>query len=264
MSSLTVPFYSITKPIDNELVLIKLTEKKESHFEGKLLGYPCDLFMNQADATNKKKVFSWKGIITLNKEMFAKVDDPDYDKNIVKVSLTNINPNDEDIINGFYKNKQLVSIFIKLSITFQKNLDELWQKVIYRIDKKRRDEYEEDCLPPLSDYCIEEKDFVIESFDNKEISDKFFEFINQLNQEKPFKIISKIKIASEGGITKTREVISNNIDSIKYKFTFKYDTGSTFILESSSKDSSLEDHDKFIKLLQTKGTFVQCDRKKKT
>jgi hypothetical protein len=70
----------------NNLVLVKFTEKCDGFFKGTSLEYPeysVLLFFNVA--TKKKKTYSWKKIVYLNKPMVAICEE--IENNIIHVSL---------------------------------------------------------------------------------------------------------------------------------------------------------------------------------
>jgi hypothetical protein len=63
------------------------------------------------------------------------------------------------------------------------------------------------------------------------------------------------------------EIELDNLENIKFPYTFKYETAPNYILESMSTESKVEEHDAFIELLKQEGlkmnpkTFVKCERK---
>ena len=87
MLKLECPFYEINKPSNTEVVLVTFTNRGKSFFDGKLEEYNCNAFLNFSDATKKRTVTSWNKIVPLDKVMFACVDDSEYSKDIVQVSL---------------------------------------------------------------------------------------------------------------------------------------------------------------------------------
>jgi translation initiation factor 2 alpha subunit (eIF-2alpha) len=268
MSNLECPFYELLKPDNDELVLVTFTAYKDSHIEGKLVDYSNEVFLNYADATKKRSVSSWKKIVPLNKPMVAKVEDNNSD--VIQVSLSYIydSANDDNShMEAFVKNTQLISFFKKLSIVGKRNMTELWKAVMYTIDENRRDEYEPEDLPCLLDYCNDEREFVESVFDesgNSDLYPKFIELLDNLSKEKPYKIVSKIEIISNGGIKNTIQLFKKAIESIDYNYSLKYDTAPTFLFESNSVESSDEDHTKLVKFLEAEGqklnpkTFVRC------
>lgn len=266
MSNLECQFYDILKPSVNEMVLVTFTGYKDSHIEGKLVEYDCDVFLNYSDATKKRSVSSWKKIVPLNKPIVARVED--NDSNIIQVSLSyQDNDDSKDNMEQFNKNSMMISFFKKLSILGKKDMTELWKAVIYPIDENRREEYEPEDMPCLLDYCNEEREFIESVFEDSGHSDiypKFVELLDNLSKEKPHRIVSKIEIISNGGIKNTMELFRRAVEIIDFNYTLRYDTAPTFLFESSSVESSDDDHTKFVKFLETEGqklnpkTFVRC------
>jgi translation initiation factor 2 alpha subunit (eIF-2alpha) len=264
MSILSIPFYNINKPSNEELVIVKLTEKTDSYFKGHLLEYNCSVFMNYSDATKKRNVTSWNKLIPLNKEMIVNVDDCNYEKDIVKVSAVN-NVNEDK----FIKNKKLYTLMNKLSIDSGENINELWTNIIYKIDKIMRDSTDIIEGSSILEFINEKKEEVIEIINNKEISDKLYSIIDNMNKEAPYDITSHIEIVSTGGVENTKKLIEESLKTISFEYTLKYNTTPFITLTSNSKDSVLKDHDKFIEILTQEGLkikqqiFVRCDRNKK-
>lgn len=263
MSNLECCFYDLPKPSINELVLVTFSIYKESHIEGSLIEYNNKIFLKLSDATRKRSVKNWDKIVPRNKQMVAKVENNDSD--IIQVSLSSLTDNEKNMIN-FTKNKQLSSFFKKLSIIGKKNITELWKTIIYTIDKQRRDEYEPENMPCLLNYCIDEQEFiktVFEESDNSDIYPKFIELLDNLSKEKPYNIVSKIEIISNGGIKNTIELFKKAIETITFEHSLRYDTAPAYIFESNSIDSSDDDHQKLFKFLESEGqklnpkTFVR-------
>jgi translation initiation factor 2 alpha subunit (eIF-2alpha) len=275
MTSLSINFYN-NKPSNNELVLVVFTNLKESYAEGMLCDYPYELFMTFSDATKKRKVSSYKNIIPLNKPIVARVDDANYGSNIVQVSLCYIyedkTNNDIDtkrkiLLEPFIKNKILVSIFTKISIETDRNIDDMWSNIVYPIDELRRSEYEIEDMPMLLDYCLQEKESIKDIFEENKYDDiymRFEELIDKTIEEKPCKLISNINIISTGGIHNTKILLNKIIDKIKFEYTLKYITGGLYAFESHSIDSSKEDHDDIIQFLIKEANifepkiFIKC------
>ena len=256
MSNLECCFYDLLKPPINELVLVTFSIYKDSHINGRLVEYNNNIFLNYSDATRKRSVKNWKKIVPLNKQMVAKVENNDSD--IIQVSLSNLidNIDNKQNMENFTKNNQLISFFKKLSIIGKKNMTELWKTIIYTIDKQRRDEYEPENMPCLLNYCIDEQEFiktVFEESDNSDIYPKFIELLDNLSKEKPYNIVSKIEIISNGGIKNTIELFKKTIETITFEHSIRYDTAPAYIFESNSIDSSDDDHQKLFKFLESEG-----------
>jgi translation initiation factor 2 alpha subunit (eIF-2alpha) len=275
MSNLTIDFYN-TKPQQNENVVVVFTDHKTTHVEGKLLEYPFELFMTYSDASKKRRVTSWNTIVPLNKPIVARVDDANYGSNIIQVSLCYLyedkTNNDIDtkrkiLYEPFIKNNVLVSIFKKLSLQFDKDINDLWKSIMYNIDDMRRSEYDLDDMPQLLDYCLQEKDTIKNIFYENgydEIYSDFEKLIDKTIEEKPCKLVSNIEIISNGGVDNTVKLIKKCIKKIKFDNTFKYQTAPVYLFESNSIESNSTDHSDFIKDLEKEGQlftpkiFVRC------
>jgi translation initiation factor 2 alpha subunit (eIF-2alpha) len=262
MAFLNCSFYELLKPPIDEIVLIEFNTYEEMNIKGKLVEYNNDVFLNYSDATRKRSVSSWKKIVPLNTQTIAKVENNNSD--IIQVSLSFLTENTEQ----FNKNKQLIKIFKKLSIIESKDMTELWKLIIYPIDKHRREEYEVKDIPCLLDYCNNEQVLIESIFKESiyyDIYPKFIELLDNLTKEKSYRIISKIEIVSPGGIQNTKELLNKAIQTIKFNYSLVYDTAPTFKFESSSIESSDDDHKSFIKFLETEGqklnpkTFIRCN-----
>ena len=269
MSNLTIPFYANQKPQDNELVLVVLTDISEegSNFQGRLVEYPINAFLRFEDATKKKRVTSWNNIVPLNKEIIVRVDDIDFSDDTVKVSLTYMDEKDKND-EKFKKNKSLVSLVKK--IIFEMNngftinevipvFNNIWEKIFYKIDLKRIDEYNTDELPTLLDYCIQEIDMIKNLFEyDLKFYEKFKESLNELTLEKKHKLISIIGIISNGGVSSTIKLLENILVNITYKYSLVYDyykekdkkSYPVFIFETSSVDSGEINHTTFVNNLE--------------
>ena len=262
MSNLDCSFYNLLKPSNNEMVLVTFTAYKESHIEGRLVEYNNNIFMNYSDATKKRNVSKWKKIVPLNKPMVAKIVNNDSD--IIQVSLSYLQDNldnkqhkqNNQHMEQFTKNNQLISFFKKLSVVGKKDMTELWKTIIYTIDKQRREEYEPENMPSLLNYCIDEQEFiktVFEESDNSDIYPKFIELLDNLSKEKPYNIVSKIEIISNGGIKNTIELFKKATQTINFEYSLRYDTAPAYIFESNSIESSDDDHQKLFKFIESEG-----------
>ena len=249
MLKLSIPFYNTQKPNINELVLVKFTERTDTHFNGELVDYDCKAFMVYSDASKKKKVFSWNKIVPLNKEILGKVEELEDNSTVIKISL----PKDQELVNEdqIEKNKILISIFKKLSFEYKMDINNLWSQIIYNLDNKRRIDNEDE-LPVLLDYFEKEKEYV-KSLCDEIIYNKLYELLNKFKQEKPHKIISKFDIISTGQIENTLSIFKKALENIKFPYTLKYESAPTYVFESNSLESSIEDHNKLIFIIKEEG-----------
>ena len=275
MSSSNIQFYN-NKPSLNELVLVTFSEQKETHFDGKLLEYPYEIFMTLNNATKKRRITSWKNIVPLDKPILARVDD--ISDKIIGVSLLYIYTDEtkeskEDqlkkLLEPFNKNKQLVSIFIHLGLLYNVDVQNLWNNIMYVIDIKRHEEYDQEDLPILLDYCVENTEFVKSIFETRDDYDFYIEFkksIDKIYVEKSYKIVSKIQIISTGGVQNTILLLKKAFENISYNYSLKYETASLMTFETQSNDSTEKDHSNLVEFIKEEGnklnpkTFIKCEK----
>lgn len=294
MSNTLINFYNI-KPTIDELVLVIFNEQDDelSQFKGKLVEYPYNIFLTFNDVQKKKKE-KYNKVVPLNKVLVARIGDISND--IIQVSLSyiykdNSKESREDqlkkALNKFIKNKQLTSIFIGLSKVFEIEVEYLWKNIMYKIDEKRREEYTENPeelwneiitklpqennddnnIPFLLDYCITKDDDVKSIFNelDPKFYEKFKEGIDKLINTKPYKIISKIQIISNGGVENTIALLKKALSDINYDFTLKYEAASLMVFETDSTDSNEEDHTKLVNFIKMEGdklnpkTYIKCE-----
>jgi len=271
MSQLTKPFYNATKPDKDEIVLVIFTKEEDSYFEGTLVEYQGKVFLRKEDATKKKRVSSWNNIVPLNVEKYAKVYDLDFASDTIQVSLTHL---DEDLTNiqeHFSKNKRLVSLMVTISFQLNTNVDTIWESVIYKINEKRinfNEENDENTYLNILDYIMNNIEHLKESFDDNKVIIK----IEKMLEEKSFKMLSTIGIISNNGVENTTNLIRNILEDITCKYSLKYSyykkkndtkTFPVYLFETSSEDSTEENHTNFIKNLTDKAinSNIHCFEK---
>jgi translation initiation factor 2 alpha subunit (eIF-2alpha) len=256
----TIQYYCTTKPQINELVLVHFTVYKESHIEGKLIEYPeCEAFLNYNDATKKKKVVDWNKIVPLNKDLVARVEN--IDNSVIQVSLAYIIdykiPEDEmrkQLLEPFQSNRNLVSIIKKLSLDFKMDYETVWINIVHPIDECRRDEYDPENFPSLYKYCCEEIDKFNDIYNgNSELFEKFIEYIEKSMEEKPYKILTKLEIVSNGGVDNTIATLEKALETVHFPFTLKYISAPLFHFESMSDESTEEAHKRFVEVVKSEG-----------
>lgn len=144
----------------------------------------------------------------------------------------------------FNDNKVLINIIKKLCKVFDIDFNNFWKEVVYKIDKQRRGE---DCNQSLLDTFNN-----IESIKSSEIDSKYKEIMAELEKQlnnKIFKIQTKINLITKHDVNNTIKLLDfiklNNtwIDSIKYE------TGSNYVIESSSEFSNQDNHNDLIELI---------------
>lgn len=246
------PFFQIyynNKPEINETVLIKFTDRNESHIVGELVEYNLRAMMSYNDATKKKKIYSWNKIVPLEKLMIAKVEYI-YDDGSVQVS-TAYNDKKTDIkvqLKPFTENKILISIIKKLCYNFKLNFEKFWVNIIYPLDKLRKEENLLSLFVFFKDNLI-----IVEELMNTNTFlnvDLILNYLKEtLNTISP-KITSKIGLISMSGIEKTKYIINQVISNNKENYNVKYDSAPYFIVESLSHETAVSDHEKIINNFQ--------------
>ncbi len=269
----TCQYYSEANPAEGEIVLVQFTEQNETFFRAKLMEYDYTGMMNYQDVTKKRRVASWKKYVQLNKNMVARVDSVDTDKNIVQLSLAYLDEGanskeeksasqiQEKLMNYFNENKQMESFIKSLCIVNGYKYDEIWTNFVHYLDSQRReynDENEENLT--IWKYFTNNIDSLDEWFDDisSQNNDLDWDGLKQSIQalydkkteESIHKIVSKIGIISLGGISSTKELLKKVLDSINYKYSFRYDSTPYYILESSSEDSTDVDHKNVVATLE--------------
>jgi len=262
-------YYSEANPIEGEIVLVQFTEKNDTFVKAVLLEYQYTGMMNYKDITKKRRVTSWNKYIQLNKNMVARVDEVDIDKKVVQLSLAFLDEGSKDEKNAalvqeklmvpFNENKVMEN-FIK-SICIQ-NIDKklydynsIWTTLIHHIDSLRRlhnDENDENLS--IWKYFNENINSIDEWIESSKLDIIIGDTIKFMYHKKMddiiHKIISKIGIISLGGIDSTKELLKIVLSNITFNYTIKYETTPYYIFESSSNDSSIELHTKFVEQLE--------------
>lgn len=246
--------YCIDKPIINEFVLIKFTNRDESHIEGELVEYNLKAIMSYNDATKKKKIYSWNKIVPLNKLMIAKVEEI-FNDDIVQVSIAYNDKNIElkDQLKPFNENKILLSIIKKLCYYNEIDFNNFWINIFYPLDKLRREDY---ILSSFLSFFKNNLPFVNDLI--KKNYDNYEKIIDDLNNQlfnNSQKIISRFGLISMHGINKTLDVFQTITSKNNWLYNLKYDSTPYYILESVSNTSTITNHEDFIKDLESLCNF---------
>jgi hypothetical protein len=272
-------FYYNNKPKIGELVLVQFTTKEDSFFKAKLIEYNCEGIMNFQDATKKKKIKNWNSLITLNKNMVARVDDI-YDKIInqeqvnsslvVQLESTCALPTQELLaspivvqlsiayLNDNYKSPNLKTDNIQNNLLLYFNENKLLEKFIKSF-----------CINELSNN--NNYDFyyiwysIIHSIDKIKNEENNVEslwkyFINNFNKIKPineelyFKLkdfyekkysnlnqkkISRIGIVSLNGIQEIKNILNIILPKLNFNYEFKYDSTPYYLFSSNQQLSTI-------------------------
>lgn len=251
--NMTIPIYKNKLPEIFENVLVTFIEHKDTHIEAKLLEYDnINAMMVYGDATRKKKVYDWKREVPLNKPSIAQVEQI-IDNNYVQVStLRFIDKKKEpkelalELMKPFNDNKVLVNIIKKLCKTLDIDFNNFWKDVIYKIDKQRReDDNNQSLLDTFSDTELI-KSIISGVYSNY---DKIMDELGKLLCNKIFKIQTKINLITKQDVHNTITFLNFIKLDNKWIDSIKYDTGSNYIIESSSEFSNQDNHDNLIEVI---------------
>jgi translation initiation factor 2 alpha subunit (eIF-2alpha) len=261
-------YYSSINPTVNELVLVEFTERLDSFFDAKLTQYPYRGMMNYSDASKKRKVVSWGKIVPLNTLMVARVDEVDEKAQIVHVSIAfldeyftekNLSPSDiqERLLLELGQNKILDSLITTLCTVTKTNYNDIWTGLIHVVDAERREFNDDSEDEPMILWKYFSENFE-EKIDNwcevsgvsREVKDTLKVIFEKKKEKGPRKITSTIKIISQEGVTSTKKLLDKCLGSLSYQFSFKYSTAPNFIFETTTADSSPDDHHELLKNLQ--------------
>jgi translation initiation factor 2 alpha subunit (eIF-2alpha) len=270
----TYQYYSNKNPTIGEIVLVEFSARTESFFDAKLIEYPYRGMMSYSDASKKRRISSWNKIIPLNKHMVARVDEIDTKNEIVQISIAYLDEMVDDknlsltdiqnkLMIQFNENKLLESFIKSLCIQSTCNFKIIWESLVHHIDSKRRifndennENNENDDKIPISlwkyfcDNISDLSEWCTISNINDETRDIIYKLYIKRTEETIKKINSKIKIISPHGISHTHKLLNDCLNTITFKYTFKYISTPDYILESSTEDSSITDHKKIIDILK--------------
>ena len=273
-------YYSTENPVEGELVLVQFTERNDSFIKAILLEYEYTGMMNYKDVTKKRRVSSWNRFIPLDKNMVARVDDVDTDKKIVQLSLAfldegvkdekNASQLQEKLMIPFNENKLMENFIKSLCVVNKLDYTMIWTSLVHCIDKHRR-EYNDDMDENISiwKYFSDNIDTLDSWIEESKLDDTIGTEIKKLFQKKTesviHKIVSRIGIISLGGVESTKQLLSQVLSNIKFKYTFKYDSTPYYIFESSSEDSTVDEHIELVKQLEKESSkfnpkvFIKTD-----
>jgi hypothetical protein len=258
-SQLKFQIYYNLDPIIGENVLVKFTERNASHIEAELIEYDYTGIMSYNDATKKKKVYTWNKIIPLNKLMVAKVEDI-YENKTAQISVA-YNINTTDILKPFNDNKVLYSTINKICYIYKIDFNDFWKNIVHKIDKKRKDEMNNESL---LDAFINNINYVTELINEKyennidnlplrnglsaknsdssnlHLSADINIKINELLISKNIMYQTRFGLISNESINKTKQVLKNTIE----KYTIIEENNDTLeyeIINKTSEETSSEE-----------------------
>ena len=233
-----INYYYNKQPEINELVLVNFTEKMDSYFKAQLIEYKYSGILNFQDATKKKKIKSWNNIITLNKNMVARVEDIDNIHNSIQLSLNYMNDEyNKDItldklqqkLLVYFNENKLMEKFIKsFCIIYKYTFTDIWVSIIHQLDKKR---VEEDNKKSIWKYFIENINnidlllnikLIINVINVNKIFSELKDLYNQKYNTAKQKCISRFGIISNIGIDIVKEIFTTILNKINTLDTEEY------------------------------------------
>ena len=247
-----IPIYKNKLPDINENVLVIFTEYKDTHIEAELVEYNLIKgMMIYEDATKKKKIYDWRKEVPLKKTIVAKVEEI-FSDNYIKLSLRYFDQNElkKELMKPFLDNKILITIIKKICRNNNLDFNTFWTNVIYKINDEKKND---DLNTSILDYISENKELF-----NNIIKEYFLEhyekIINDYDKQilnKIHKIQSKFSLITKHSIENIKELLQLTCNNNKdWEFTLKYETTPNFLLESSSENSSQDNHESFLKFLE--------------
>ena len=247
-----IPIYKNKLPDINENVLVIFTEYKDTHIEAELVEYNLIKgMMIYEDATKKKKIYDWRKEVPLKKTIVAKVEEI-FSDNYIKLSLRYFDQNElkKELMKPFLDNKILITIIKKICRNNNLDFNTFWTNVIYKINDEKKND---DLNTSILDYISENKElfnniikeFFLENYE-KIINDYDKQILNKIH-----KIQSKFSLITKHSIENIKELLQLTCNNNKnWEFTLKYETTPNFLLESSSENSSQDNHESFLKFLE--------------
>ena len=196
--------------------------------------------------------------------MVARVDEVDPNTKIVQVSVAYLNDEFEEdltldqiqdkLLGTFIQNRVMENFIKSYCIIGKYNFNEVWVKLVHYIDSLRQ-EYNEEMEVNLTlwkffcDNFGEINKWVQNSELNLDVS-MLQKLFDKRTEEVEYKMISKIGIISLGGVDSTKKLIKNVLAKINYKYTLRYESTPYYLFETSSKDSTYENHKELVSYLE--------------
>jgi translation initiation factor 2 alpha subunit (eIF-2alpha) len=251
-----ISIYENKLPVIDENVLVIFTEYKDTHIEAELIEYnSIKGMMIYEDATRKKKVYDWKKEVPLNKIIVAKVEEI-FSDTYVKLSIRYFDQKldstelKKQLMKPFLENKVILTTIKKICRNNNLDFNDFWSKVIYKLNnKKRNDDINQSLLDYISENVKLFNNTIIENYSNN-----YENIINEYNKlilNKIYKIQTKFSLTTTNSIEDIKNILKFVCNDNKdWEFTLKYESTPLFILESSSENSTIENHELFLKLLE--------------
>lgn len=257
MTDISLKIFENLVPEINENVLVIFTDYKDTHIEAILINYESvNAIMLYEDSTRKKRVYDWKKVLPLNKQIVAKVEEI-YDNNFIKISTAYFEHRKDqeelakELLKPFSENNTLIKILSKICRTHNINLVEFWENVIYKIDKLRREDNlnDESLLSFITNNIDTFSELLKEIYSEK--YDLLFDDLNKTMFNKITKLQTKIKVTSNSNVNNIKNFLDYVYKSnIGFNYTIKYESTPTFIIESSSENSSMDNHNELLTFME--------------
>lgn len=257
---MNISMFNNKMPTMFEHVLVKFTEHTETHIKAELVDYKCEGIMLHDDATRKKRIYNWAKTVPLHKQTVARVEEI-LGNDCVKLSIAYFdNKKDpielsKELMKPFQENYALVNIIKKLSNMCSIDFNNFWLNIIYKVDKLRHEEdINMSLLEILKNNLTTINELIIEKY-----PDNFSDLIvtlNKLINHKNYKIQTKFSIISNSGIDNTKQLLKDVVEKNNWNYTLKYLNAPFYILESSSENTSDNDHNEFVNLLNRNNELI--------
>ena len=121
---------------------------------------------------------------------------------------------------------------------------------MYKIDDEKKND---DLNSSLLDFILENKE-IFNNIIKENYPENYEKIIDEYEKQiinKIYKIQSKFSLITKNNIEDTKELLKLSCNNNKdWTFTLKYDTTPNFLLESSSENSTQENHDSFLTFLE--------------
>jgi hypothetical protein len=154
-----------------------------------------------------------------------------------------------ELMKPFNDNKILVNNIKKLCRTIEIDFNDFWKNIIYKIDKQRReDDNNESLLDIFNNNTELVKNIINENYPT--LTEKIIIELEKQINNKVFKIQSKINIITKKDINNTIKLIDFLKSQNSWLDSIKYDSGSNYIFESSSEVSNENNHNELFNFLK--------------
>jgi hypothetical protein len=153
-----------------------------------------------------------------------------------------------ELMKPFNDNKILVNNIKKLCRTIEINFNDFWKNIIYKIDKHRREDDNNESLFDIFNNIELVKTIINENYPT--LTEKIMIELEKQINNKIFKIQSKINIITKKDINNTIKFIDYIKSENDWLYSVKYDSGSNYIFESLSEVSNENNHNELFNFLK--------------